>query len=103
MIEMNKFKVLLSPAAQSDFLGVIENLDTLPQEATAEYYTQFITKMEILRKSPESCPFARDSQLRLRGYRTLSNDGYLVFFIINDNTVEIRRILYANRQYDRLG
>lgn len=100
---MEKYDVLLSPAAQSDFMGVLEYLDTLTPEAAAQYYEQFIAKVEALRKSPESCPFVRDSQLRLRGYKVMPVDGYVVFFIVSSDTIEIRRILYADRQYNRLA
>jgi len=100
---MDKYTVLISPAAQSDFLGVIEYLDTLTHEDSEQYYNQFMDEAETLRSEPKNCPFARDSQLRLRGYRILSVADYLFFFIISRNTVEIRRILYAKRQYDRLA
>jgi plasmid stabilization system protein ParE len=102
MIKMDKITVLLSPSAQSDFLCVMEHIDSLTPDAAELYFSQFIEKMEELRKSPASCPYVRDSQLRLRGYRTLSIKGYLVFFIISGNAVEVRRILHADRQYDRL-
>ena len=100
---MDKYNILISPAAQSDFLGVLEYLDTLTQEEALQYYEQFTEEMESLRTEPKSCPYARDSQLRLRGYRILSIVDYLVFFVICASSVEIRRILYAKRQYDRLA
>jgi hypothetical protein len=49
---------------------------------------------------PERCPLAKDIQLRLRGYRTLLINNYIVFFVISGKTVEIRRILYARLQYE---
>jgi plasmid stabilization system protein ParE len=51
---------------------------------------------------PERCPLAKDIQLRLRGYRMLLVKNYIVFYLVSDKTVEIRRILYARRQYEGL-
>jgi hypothetical protein len=51
---------------------------------------------------PERCPLAKDTQLRMRGYRTLLVKNYIVFYVINGKTVEVRRILFARRQYEEL-
>jgi len=99
---MEKYKVKITAAAQRDFLGVVEHLDIQPPEEAVESYEQIMEDTEVLQDAPLSCPFARDLQLRLRGYRILAIDDYLFFFVICGNTVEIRRILYAKRQYDRL-
>jgi plasmid stabilization system protein ParE len=99
---MNEYDVKISPAAQNDFLEVAERIKMLtPEEASLEF-DNIIKKVEVLVKAPESCPSARDSQLRLRGYRMLTIDDYIYFFVINEKNVYIRRILYARRQYERL-
>jgi len=100
---MDEYKVVILPAAQSDFLGVTEYLCTLAPEEAVHSFEQFMKETEVLRTAPKSCPFARDSQLRLRGYRTLSTEDYILFFVIDGGTVQIRRILYAKRLYDRLS
>ena len=99
---MNEYDVKISPAAQNDFLEVAERIKLLPPEEASLSFDNIIKKTEILVKAPESCPSARDSQLRLRGYRMLTVDEYIYFFVINEKNVYIRRILYARRQYDRL-
>ena len=99
---METYNVVIFPAAQSDFLSFMELIHTLAPEEAEQYYDQFIDEIKSLQESPKSCPFTRDSQLRLRGYRMLSIADNLVFFVISGGTVEIRRILYSKRQYDRL-
>ena len=99
---MEKFDVKLSPAAQRDFFGVVEHIDTMPPEEAVQHYEQILIETEMLTKTPASCPFARDFQLRLRGYRILFVADYMFFFVINEKVVQIRRILYAKRQYERL-
>ena len=99
---MNDYNVKMSPTAQNDFLEIAEHLKMLPPEETSLQFDSIISKAEVLVKSPDSCPYARDSQLRLRGYRMLTIDDYIYFFVISERTVIVRRILYAKRQYDRL-
>ena len=99
---MEEYKVRISPAAQNDFCDIVEHLDTLSPEAAEQYFELFMEKVSLLATSPESSPLARDTQLRLRGYRMLAIENYIVFYVFSGKTVEIRRILYARRQYERL-
>ena len=99
---MEEFSVRISPAAQNDFFDLVEHLESLSPSAAVEYYELFMEKVGGLRNTPESCPLARDTQLRLRGYRMLPIENYIVFYVINGKSVELRRILYARRQYERL-
>jgi len=98
---MNKFSVILSPAAQSDFLSIVDHLNAQPHEESAQILEQIIEEADVLQSDPKSCPFARDSQLRLRRYRVLAVENYILFFLVIGNNVEIRRILYTKRQYER--
>jgi len=96
---MGKYDVILSAAAQNDFLGVLEYYNSFSPEDAKQHYDQFMEKAEILRTAPDSCPHARDTQLRLCGYRTLNVMKNVFFFIIKGNSVLIRRILFADHQY----
>jgi len=98
---MSSYNLMISPAAQSDFLSIVDDLSTLPPEEAVVIFNEVIEEVETLQTDPKSCPFARDSQLRLRRYRVLAVDNYIVFFLIIGSTVEIRRILYTKRQYER--
>jgi len=99
---MEEYNVRISPAAQNDFLDIADHLASLSPEEAARYYESFMEKMGMLAKAPESCPLARDAQLRLRGYRMLPIENHIVFYVINGKTVELRRFLYSRRQYERL-
>jgi len=99
---MEEYNVVISPAAQNDLLDIVEHLSTLEHDEATKYYELFMDKVGSLKTTPEICPLARDTQLRLRGYRMLPIDNYIVFYVINGNLVELRRILYARRQYERL-
>ena len=99
---MEQYKVKIFPAAQSDLRDIADYLNTLSPDAAIRYYDLIIEKAGSLATTPERCPPAKDTQLRLRGYRTLLVKNYIVFYVINKETVEIRRILYARRQFEGL-
>ena len=99
---MEQYNVKIFPTAQSDLKGIVDYLNTLSPETAVQYYDLIIEKIGTLQTLPERCALARDIQLRLRGYRLLHVKNYIVFFVVNKNTVEIRRILYAKRQYEEL-
>jgi len=99
---MQEYKVKITPTAQNDFLDISERLEAQSPEEATQYYDLVMEKTRILSTTPECCPYARDSQLRMRGYRMLAVENYIYFFVIIGKTVVIRRILYAKRQYDRL-
>ena len=99
---MEQYNVKIFPVAQNDLKTIVDYLNTLSSDAAIRYYDLIIKKVETLRTMPERCPLAKDTQLRLRGYRMLFVNNYIVFYVISGKTVEIRRILYARRQYEEL-
>lgn len=44
----------------------------------------------------------RDIRLENKGYRMLVVDKYLVFYVVKEQTVQIRRIIHGSRKYDFL-
>lgn len=99
---MEQYNVKIFPTAQNDLQDIVDYINTLSPDAAIRYYDLIIEKMATLTTMPERCPPAKDTQLRLRGYRTLLVKNYIVFYVINGRTVEIRRILFARRQYEWL-
>ena len=99
---VEKYNIKIFPTAQSDLRDIVDYLNTLSSDVAIRYYDLIIEKVGTLVTMPERYPLAKDTQLRLRGYRTLLIKNYIVFYVINKSTVEIRRILYARRQYEGL-
>lgn len=99
---MKKYKIKIYPAAQNDLAEIVDYLATLSEQAALHYYDLITEKIKALATMPERYPLAKDAQLRLRGYRTLPVKSYIVFYTVNANSVELRRILYGRRQYQGL-
>ena len=99
---MEKHKIIIYPIAQNDLIEIVDYFNALSSDAAVKYYDLLVQQICSLVEMPERCPLVKDAQLRLRGYRTLLVKNYIVFYVVNENTVEIRRILYNRRQYDVL-
>ena len=99
---MDKYKVKIYPAAQMDLNNIVSYLNTLSPQAAIRYYDLLVEKIGSLAEMPERCPFVRNIALKVKGYRYLIVENYLVFFVVKGDTVQIRRILYNKRQYKGL-
>lgn len=99
---MEVYKIKIYPSAQRDLQEIADYLNTLSPEAALRYYDQIVSEIASLSSMPMRCPHPRDLSLAAKGYRYLTVQNYLVFYIVSDDTVQIRRILYAKREYGRL-
>ncbi|HIS97838.1 MAG TPA: type II toxin-antitoxin system RelE/ParE family toxin [Candidatus Scatomorpha pullistercoris] len=99
---MERFRVLLYPAAKRDFMELIWELDLLPPAAALRAYDLLCEQIKSLGHMPERCPRPRDLALRARGYRCLSVDRYLVLYTISGSDVLLRRILRRRPEHSGL-
>ena len=99
---METYKIKIFPTAKQDLEEVIGYLNMLSPDAASKYYDLLVEEIASLSKMPERCPKPKDLALAVKGYRYLIVKNYLVFYVIIGDTVQIRRILYARRDYRAL-
>lgn len=99
---MEKYKVKIYPAAKQDLLDIVDYLNTLSPDAALRYYDLLTEEIAGLSYMPERCPRPKDLALVAKGYRCLLVKNYLVFYVVDRDTVQIRRILYGRRDYSSL-
>lgn len=99
---METYKIKIFPTAKQDLEEAIGYLNTLSPDAASKYYDLLVEEIASLSKMPERCPKPKDLALAAKGYRYLIVKNYLVFYVIIGDTVQIRRILYARRDYRAL-
>jgi len=78
---------------------IISYLNTLSTDAALRHYDLVIEKVGSLSQMPQRCPSVRNTALKAKGYRCLVVENYLLFYVIKDNTVQVRRIIYGKRNY----
>ena len=99
---MDSYKVKIYPAAKQDLQDIVSYLNTLSADVALSYYDELTEKVAGLSEMPLRCAPSRDPSLAARGYRCLFVKNYIVFFVVVEKTVQIRRILYARRDYKNL-
>ena len=99
---MEQYEIRIFPTAKQDLLDVIDYLNTLSRDSALKCYDRLVSEIASLSTMPERCPRPRDLALAAKGYRYLVVGNYLAFYVVAGNTVQIRRILYARRDYKKL-
>ena len=96
---METYKIKIFPTAKQELEEVIGYVNTLYPDAALRDYDLLVEEIASLSKMPERCPRPKDLALVAKGYRYLIVKNYLVFYAVVGDTVQIRRILYARRDY----
>ena len=99
---MEHYKVLIFPSAKQDLLDIIDYLNTLSRDAALRYYELLIQEISSLSAMPERWLRPKDLTLAAKGYRYMVVENYLVFYVMDRDTVQIRRILYGRRDYSSI-
>lgn len=99
---MEHYNIEIFPTAKQDLLDIISYLNTLSPDTALKYYDLLIEGIGGLSDLPERYPHPKDLALKAKGYRYLLVKNYLVFYVVSGKTVQIRRILYARRDYSSL-
>lgn len=99
---MEHYNIKIYASAKQDLRDIVAYLNTLSPDTALKYYDLLIHEIGSLAEFPERCPHPRDLALKAKGYRYLLVKNYYVFYIVKGNTVQIRRILYAKRNYRKL-
>lgn len=94
---MDKHRVEYLPIAVADLDDIfIFVADNSPQ-AAMELIDRIDASIAGLESFPEMGLIAKPPRLARKGYRVLIVDDYLVFYVLLDDVVEIRRIVSGKR------
>ena len=99
---METYRVKIYPAAIRGLEEIVAYLNSLSPAAALRIYDKITGEIGSLSTMPERCPRPRDLALAAKGYRYLIVEKYLVFYVVEGKTVQIRRILYGRMDYKRL-
>ncbi|KUO61242.1 MAG: addiction module toxin RelE [Gracilibacter sp. BRH_c7a] len=97
-----KYHIEYLPIAQEDLTSIIEYIqidDPLAAQSFLDEVDRTISKLEDF---PHMGSIPKDMRLMNLNYRILIIGNYLVFYVVLDEIIEIRRILHGKRQYSFL-
>ncbi len=97
-----KYNVEYLPIAQKDLEEILEYIQTDNPGAALKFLDQIDKAVSQLADFPFMGIIPKDFRLQYLNYRMLVVESYLVFYVVNDDTVEIQRILHGKRKYNFL-
>ncbi|MED4014661.1 type II toxin-antitoxin system RelE/ParE family toxin [Sutcliffiella cohnii] len=105
-MDENKFQIKVTPIAYSDLDEIYSYIvNSLFNESAADLLIDKIeTSIMRLRDFPYSCSLVSDEVLKVKGYRKLIVENYIVFYIVrvDEREVIVMRVLYGGQKYQDL-
>lgn len=98
----NNFEILYLPIAEKDLTDIIEYISLDDPNSALKLLDEIDNSISKLSDFPYMSCIPKDSRLQYLNYRILVVSSYLVFYVVKDNYIEIRRILHGKRKYDFL-
>ncbi|MCC3372256.1 type II toxin-antitoxin system RelE/ParE family toxin [Cohnella sp. REN36] len=99
-----KYRLRYLAVAQSDLIDIVQYISE--QLFAPEAANHLIDKLDKAISNLQQFPFSghhyRSIGKLKDDYRILVVENYLVFYIVMDNIVEVRRVLYSKRDYEKL-
>jgi addiction module RelE/StbE family toxin len=85
--------------AECDLYGIFDYISRDNPTAAADLLEKIDSSISKLAANPFLGVVPKDSRLKEKGYRMLVVGKYLVFYVLKQETVQIRRIIHGARQY----
>lgn len=96
------YEVVVTPSAQKDLTEIKFYFTNVLKTSSNSGFKKFLEQVRLLKTHPFTYPVHQNSLLKLIGYRVISIDNYLMFYLVKGDTVQIHRVLYAKRNYMQL-
>ncbi|UJF32622.1 type II toxin-antitoxin system RelE/ParE family toxin [Paenibacillus hexagrammi] len=100
----NKYTLCYIELARSDLRGIVDYVSNqlFARQAAMDLVDKLDKAISNLEKFLLSGHLYRNNHRLEDEYRVLVVENYLVFYVVYDNIVEIRRVLYGKRNFEEL-
>ncbi len=100
----NKYTIIYTESFLKQFNNTLEYFIYKLQNriAAKKFREEVITKIEKRSENPESFEKYNSKKKRKDTYYRIYVKNYTVFYTVKGNVMEIRRLIYSKRNYDRL-
>ncbi|MFA7468317.1 MAG: type II toxin-antitoxin system RelE/ParE family toxin [Desulfotomaculaceae bacterium] len=97
---MPKYLINITEAAEQDLADIVDYIANDNPTAALELAEKIEQSVLQLEEFPLIGAIPKNRRLTRKGYRILIVDNYLVFYVLlNNETIEIRRIISGKRDY----
>lgn len=97
-----KYRIKYLPIAQRDLIDIIDYIKIDSPGSALKFLDRFDRAVVKLEDYPLIGQVPKDNRLQVLNYRILVVENYLVFYVVKDSIVEIRRIIHGKRRYSFL-
>lgn len=94
-----KYEVRYLLAAQQDLTDILNYIRQDNPTAAYKLIQEIDKVVSGLEEFPNMGVIPKDLRLKSLNYRMLVIDNYLVFYVIKENIIEIRRLVHGKRKY----
>ena len=100
----NKYTIKYSSTFISQFNSILNYfVHNLKNRIAAEnFYDEVIKEIEKRSENPEGFEKYISTKKRKNTYYRIYVKNYTIFYVVKENTMEVRRILYSRRNFDKL-
>ena len=97
-----KCEVRYLPTAQQDLIDILNYIKQDNPTAALKLIQKIDEIISKLEDFPNMGVTPKDLRIKSLNYKMLVIDNYLVFYVIKDSIIEIRRIIHGKRKYSFL-
>lgn len=100
----NNYNIKYSATFINQFNNILKYfVHKLKNKIAAEnFYNEVTKEIEKRSENPESFEKHISTKKRKNTYYKIYVKNYTIFYVVKDNTMEVRRILYSKRNFDKL-
>lgn len=99
MKDNSLYKALIFPAVEQDLLDIKEYFESKLYSSPDSLFQKVYNQIDLIERNPFMYPLVKDTLLSSLGYHIIPIDNYLLFYVVNENTIEIHRFLFGKRNY----
>lgn len=99
---MPKHEIVVTEVARDDLIEMIEYVANENPTVAVKLADEIEKNILLLSDFSEMGVIPKKRRLAMKGYRVLVVTNFLVFYVVMDDIVEIRRILSSKRNYTKL-
>ncbi len=96
------FEVLVYPQAERDLEDIRKYLEQVLRTSPFSLLENLQAHIAPLARNPFIYSLVDDPHLNEKGYRHIPVDNFLVFYVVIDHEVQVRRVVYGRRDYSRI-
>ena len=97
-----KFRIKYLPIAERDLVEIFEYIRNDNPSAALNFLNEMDESILNLEYFPFIGHIPKDQRLQYLNYRMLVVQSYLIFYVVLEDIIEIRRILHGKRKYSFL-